>query len=217
MEISDILQNLFMVIDQKKIKSVIWYGKRNGRDVDLLVITNTPVECLRDWQNLDVHIFTRQEMMVGLDIMDPLATEPLLTGQEIYGETGEFWKQYRKSEMEWDTFNMHCRLNYLIIRAAVCYDWANEHWMVGAHKECAQTLSFAQSYLDYISYFKRFSRTTNLKNLLMINRDPLLGKTLRLAKSKPGQFTKEKLQEELAKYISKTGWRLKRMQISLNK
>jgi len=213
MEISDILKNLFMVIDRKNVKSVIWYGNRGGRDIDLLVITNKPSqkEYVRDWRNLDARILTRQEMMVGIDVMDPLATEPLITGREIYGDTNEFWKQYRKAEMEWDNFNMNYRLNYLVIRAGIYYDWANEHWLVGAYKECALTLSFAQSHLDYISYFKRFSRTTYLQNLLMINKDPLLEKTIKLAKS-TNEHHEAKLQTKLAEYIRKTGWRLKRMQ-----
>ena len=84
--IHNILEQLFKFFNRKKIYSIVWYGNRKGKDIDIFVvsISNKIYERMIKGQ-LDVTLIEKYQLHHLINCLNPIVTEPILTGQVIWG------------------------------------------------------------------------------------------------------------------------------------
>ena len=113
MKIKEIRKDLISIFPKIFIKTAILYGDKQGQDIDIFIIFRNRVayNCLQ-YQQFDISYTNETEIKKMLSNFDPLITEPILTGQEIYGQ----YLSILKKELSFTRTN-NSTVEYLINRA----------------------------------------------------------------------------------------------------
>ena len=84
---NETLSLLFSAIPMEQIESVTWYGNRKGKDTDLFVVLKGNEDRYGGffYKQLDIAFLSRSLVPPLIENLDPLITEPLLTGKGIFG------------------------------------------------------------------------------------------------------------------------------------
>ena len=83
-----ILEKIFSLFPAKIVKTVIWYGNRKGKDIDLFIILKDVSIEYGNLRKFPLDIVYMSELFFKKSIknFDPMATDPILTGNHIYGK-----------------------------------------------------------------------------------------------------------------------------------
>jgi hypothetical protein len=201
MEIGEIRKNLMSIFSKNFIKTAIWYGNKEGQDIDIFIIFKKKISynCFQ-YQGLDISYIGEDEIEKMLSNFDPLITEPILTGQEIYGR----YLSVLKKELSSIKANNDA-VEYLINRAQEFYDWSQKHLVRDNHKQTIIALSFVISFIHFANYYKHHKQVITFKNLMEDIPNDLLLKTMALIKN-TSRIKKDvlvKLSQETKEFIDK--------------
>lgn len=201
MKIKEIRQDFISIFPKIFIKTAIWYGDKQGQDIDIFIIfrNNVAYNSFR-YQQFDISYTNETEIKTMLSNFDPLITEPILTGQEIYGQHLAVLKKELLS-----TRTNNSTVEYLINRAREFYNWSQEHLMTKNHRETAIALTFVISFIHFADYYKHHEQVITLKKLIKNIPNNLLSETITLTKN-INQINKSilgKLSQEIKKGLDK--------------
>lgn len=150
------------VLDEKDIESIIWYGNKSGKDVDLFVILNKQHDyfCEKDGR-LDIIVIGEECLLKMLKKLEPIATEPILTGSVIFGKDGI--NEYREFVESIET--NQTIVKHLFQLACTFYKWAVDWWKKGVYRNTINNLEFVASYAYFSRYYKAHKRVVTYKEL----------------------------------------------------
>ncbi len=181
---SQILSDLFgsLQVDNDQVELVVWYGNRQGRDIDLLVIlkgglSNTIIGSC-GYGLLDIGFVGKSWVPMMIKHLDPIIVEPILTGEIIWGENNQWCQDILKQEVDEDI------PIYLLQSAEIFYEWSVLHTFENRFREAILTLSFACSYILYAEKYWSGKNLVLFKDLLSSNDGLWIRQNLIKAKSK---------------------------------
>lgn len=163
MQVNDMLAYVFGLFPHELVSFIVWYGNKHGRDIDLFVVLNNEtVYYNRQQDKFDVNIIGEYYLPKMITGFDPIVTEPLLTGQLIYGNdiTG-FQKELQDKRADEET------TRYLICCAGTVYGWAINHLVCNNLRGVIVNLGFVASYLFYARHYYSGCRVITLTRLLI--------------------------------------------------
>lgn len=179
MKKEEILTLLFSVIPKEQIVFVIWYGNKKGRDVDLFVVLNDDINFGSISAGvLDIGYIGSVWIPMMIKNYDPIITEPLLTGEVIYGEAGveKYDLLMQESDSDIQIYLLQC--------AEIFYEWAVNHAFGNRLREALFTLTFVHSYVLYAFKYCGNNKVVTLKDLLSNNDGLWIMKSREKAKRK---------------------------------
>jgi hypothetical protein len=141
----DILPVLFSVIPMEQIESVTWYGNRRGKDTDLFVVLKDNNDRYGGvfYEQLDIAFLSRSLVPTLIGNLDPLITEPLLTGKVLFGSID-------KDKESLIATRVHNEVSsYLLERAEFLYELAVNAAYNGKFSNTLNILNFVYSYSLY--------------------------------------------------------------------
>jgi hypothetical protein len=143
---------------------VIWYGNRQGRDIDLLVIlsgelAHTMIGYCSDGL-LDVGFVGKDWIPTMIKHLDPIIVEPMLTGEIICGKDNQ-WKQNILKQVIDEDIPI-----YLLQSAEIFYEWAVNLVFEDRFREAVSTLCFARSFILYAERYWSGKSLVLFKDLL---------------------------------------------------
>ena len=179
MSVKEILSHLFSVIPKEQIVFIIWYGNKKGEDVDLFVVLKGNVH-FGSLSNipLDVGYIGIAWIPMMIKYLDPIITEPLLTGDVIYGQVGQ--KEYYLLRQKIDADSSI----YLLQCAEIFYEWAVKLAFENKLRESLFTLTFVHSYILYAFKYWSDNKIVTFKDLLHSDDGLLIMKNRKKAKQK---------------------------------
>jgi hypothetical protein len=195
MDKNNVLSALFSVVEPKEVDIAIFYGNRKGNnDVDIFLVfkKEMPYGCFKNQKPLDITFIGKSHADLMIKNLDPLITEPLLTGTTIYGEDKAYKSKLRNSEPNPDV------VRYLTEKAKTFYSWSEIFYPSGSYKETANNLRFTISYIIFASYYSKNNKVITFGELVRLHPNDLLAKAEKLTK---GQFRKDEL-DRLIKDVS---------------
>jgi len=146
-----ILNRLFTLFEKKSVLLVIQFGNKNGSDIDIFVLLKNDSQygntSLGKLDITHIGIVWIEKLTLGLD---PILTEPFITGEVIFGDKSFV----DKTKEEFIVKNKTCY--YLFQSSIILHNWAL--WFIerGDFKKGLINLSFAYSYsLFAYEYFFR--------------------------------------------------------------
>jgi len=175
-----ILHQLFKKINKNDVISVIYYGNTQGVDIDLCIITNAPsIYEKRKINKLDLTIFNEQYFIYLTQLLDPLTSEPILTGKEIYGDRLNHYLQIINNvkPSEKAIKHLHDFSNQIFIASKKLY---RDH----TYHDSITNILFCLSYLAYADYYITENKVILFKDLIAINNNTLLTEVFSYIKSK---------------------------------
>jgi len=179
MKIEEIRRSFTSIFPTKFIKTAIWYGNKKGKDVDVFIILKNKISYNNfQHQEFDISYINEIKVIEMLSNFDPLITEPILTGQEIYGE---YLPALKKKLLSTRTNNN--TVQYLMNRAEEFYNWSQKHFGKNDHKKGFITLTFVISFINFANYYRHHGEVITFKKLVEYSPDDLLFKTMELSKN----------------------------------
>ena len=190
MKHSELKVRVFSVFPQIEISSIIRYGNYNGKDIDvfLLIKTNCSYNC---WQNdlLDVTYVGGECFSKMMHHLDPIVTDPVLTGMEIFGDNLNFLKNIvLKTKANKDV------PIYLSKASGIFLEWATRHMEKRNFPQAANALRFSISYLIFAKYYCANEKPIKYSQLIKKYPSYLLDEAMVLSKM-AGNIDLKKLEE----------------------
>lgn len=193
------LNKIFEIFNKSKVILVILFGNRNGSDTDIFLLldddsiyNNTIIE------DIDItHIGIRwtDGLMKNLD---PILTEPLLTGEVIFGDLDVF--ENLKTKIK----HSNRAPIHLYQSAVLFYEWTLNFINHGEYKKALINISFIYSYLMFSKEYATSDKILTYQDIS--NKHPILKETKNLIK-KHDSVTKEEifcLMKKLKSDLTKT-------------
>lgn len=170
MEKETILKEIFNLIPPESVKFIIHYGNLSGQDIDIFVVLKNSSGYKHIGSNLfDIACVGENSLGKALKYFDPIITEPILTGQIIYGES------IKNLQREMGLLRANRRtVAYLVKCAALCYSWAKQHYLENNPQGAIVTLSFAVSYGYFAEYYNNNQKVITLAKLIEVFPNSLL-------------------------------------------
>jgi len=183
-----IIQKLFKQINKKHIISIIYYGNNKGKDIDLCVIVNTSMTYDKiEKNNMDLTIFNEKYFIYLAQLLDPLTTEPILTGKEIYGNRLKYYSNIIKNvKPSVDTIKHLYDFSIQIFIAGKNLYYKNKY------QSSMENLYFSLSYIAYANYYSYANKVILFKELMNINHDSILSEVKYYVKQK-NKLNKDKI------------------------
>jgi len=180
METKEIKEYLVSIFPEKLIKTAIWYGNKKGQDIDVFIIlkNNIQYNCFQ-YKEFDISYINETKIIKMLSNFDPLITEPILTGQEIYGEYLSVLKKKLLSIKADENI-----VEYLMNRAKEFYNWSEKHLATNENKKAIITLTFVISFINFANYYKHHEHVITFKELNKKFPDNLLSEIMALLKNR---------------------------------
>lgn len=188
MKRAEVLSKLSAVTRNPRTESIIWYGNHEGEDVNLLVIMQGDEYQAARWgekQELDVVIIGEQRFSYMASCLDPIATEAILRGEEIYGE-----KQACYRKMLSFARPVPVAINYLMGSADFFINDARILLKGEETRDVLITLSFAVSYILFVCHYVRSRKIISFAEILSKPNSVLLEK-IRERMKDPRHITKQ--------------------------
>lgn len=180
MDKKSVLEKVFALLPKDSIRFIVHYGKTDGRDIDLFVVLKaiSGYGCIK-LDLLDITLIDDCLLNKMIIHFDPILTEPILTGNRIYGQEIKSLRQRLKLlEANENT------VKYFKNRAVNFYYWAKGHYLNKDFNKLIRTLSFVVSYIYFAKYYRDHSSVITLTELLKIFPDTLLPEILLATKGK---------------------------------
>jgi hypothetical protein len=157
-----ILEHLFGILDRKRIFSVILYGNRKGRDIDLFIIAVSEKHYERIANGkLDLTIIEKGQLHHLISCLNPLVTEPVLTGQVIWGDPLLYEKEMlNKTKASILVENHLLESSFRILKEAEASLAKNNV------KDALVNLSFSISFFYYSLYYAKHDEVITFRKLL---------------------------------------------------
>jgi hypothetical protein len=182
----NILQKLFQIVEKENIVLAVYYGNRNGRDIDIFVIEKDGDyyrQCNID--NIDITIVGSEYFDYLFLMFDPLVTEPVLTGESIFGcHLNDLRKKLLFSEVEAKASEHLRKFAWQI------FDAAKYFFKHNSCEESAINISFCFSYLCFANFYRKQKKVISFASLLALPENTLLQEVCRYQKK--GIFQKDK-------------------------
>ena len=174
-----ILKSIFTLMGKRKVVLVIYYGnKTNSNKMDLFVVLDNDCQynCM-DWKDLDITYIGFKHLHEMIDHLDPILTEPLLTGEIIYSTilTG-----FDKSIL--DDVDFAPVAPYLRQKALKFLNWAQTHYSNNNCKSAAESARFALGFYYFSNYYKVNNQITTFAELMKELDCPVLKSLTAVAK-----------------------------------
>lgn len=151
----EILLTLFKQFNETEIVLVILFGNRGGLDVDIFVLLMGTVTYGNiSIGNLDVSYVGSYWLENLIYNLDPIITEPIMTGEVLYGDQSFIDKTKLRFRVK------DCVPIYLYRNARLFYDWTRSFVEEGQLKKALINISFVYSYLMFARDYQ------NIKNVL---------------------------------------------------
>ena len=190
MENQEIVLRVTERISPKDIVFIIRYGNRKGRDIDLLAVVENSIET-RPYQvaQFDISEMRERDYKRKLKLLDPIVTEPVLTGSLLLGNKERFTK-IRKDLLK--THPIEEGIEFLKRRAfeelnnTAYFICLYEHQKVKIYLLFALIdLSFACSFHEWANYYKNHPNAfpITLSALLSEITRPLLKDVIKILKT----------------------------------
>lgn len=177
---TDFLDSLFEVINKDLVILVNHYGNKDGNDVNLFVVTNDDTYCKQKKEGLlSIRIVGGSYFHRLISVFDPVITEPILTGEVVYGDDVNGEKKYLASLVS----NKNT-LKHLLDNSEIRFMGAEECLRDGELKEAMVNMVFCLSYLEFARYYKTKKEVISFKELLAKNSKSLLAEVHRRLKGK---------------------------------
>lgn len=165
-----VLDKVFLLFPRKTVKTIIHYGNRGGKDVDLFIVLHyTFVEygVMRKFP-LDIVYMRESFFKKALKNFDPMATDPILTGRVIYGgDISDLKKQLKRTRPTIKT------TKYLLERAKTFLEWTKHYHRNNNFKETLMGIQFTLTYVYLAVQYQKKPKIITFAELLKI-----YGKTL---------------------------------------
>jgi len=170
-----ILERLFSVFPEKMVKFIIWYGNRDGRDIDLFIVSTKLLinyGVTRKFP-LDVVYMSESFFKESIKNLDPMAIDPILTGKLIYGKNiGNLKTEIRKIQPTEKT------RKYLLERAKTFFEWTKHYYRNNNLKETLTGIQFTLTYVYFVKYYQNNSKIISFTDLLKIYKNTTLEESL---------------------------------------
>jgi len=141
----------------------VHYGNKKGEDIDIFVISPLVTEytCLKQgcFDIIDVNQEIAEVMVHNLD---PLITEPVLTGTALIGE--EKMAEYKKIILATEATPVIVK--YLLTKAKLFFSWAKTFFEQNNYQNAINNLSFVASYLFFTQYYSQVKSVATYRELL---------------------------------------------------
>lgn len=194
----DKLNNIFALTDKNRVESITHYGNKNGEDIDVFLIAkgDTEYSCL---QHIDLDITFvgsshLQEMISGLD---PLLTEPILTGRTIYGQTQEILRKIKQTPPTLKT------TEYLENKSFIFMEWAKIHLVYGNLREACDCARFSASFCCFAEYYKKNKKIVTFSELIKQEKCFWALEAKKASKETKNEGKIKKLLEEINLWLTK--------------
>lgn len=164
MDKSGILSMLEPITSGKGIKSILWYGNRRGRDIDLLVVYGGddyyPVKWGKEGE-VDALFLGEKLLLKMISRLDPVATEAITKGVEIYGK-----EQGRYRELLSKVRTNPATINYLAKYAERLFSTVGPLLKMGNNRDALTTLSFSLSYVLFARNYIKGGKVVSFEEIV---------------------------------------------------
>jgi hypothetical protein len=183
MKKEEILLKVFTVYPRELIRLIIWYGSHNTRDIDIFIVINWDIDYHHaEIGKFDFTIVGEKWLGYMLKHFDPTVTEPLLTGDVVWGEVYSMvyrnWLIYPNIKQTNEEISHH-----LLQKANRSCNWAIAHCNSGRYREASVTLSFSVSYIYFADYYQTEKYAIRFSKLIELYPNSLLTKILEYSKN----------------------------------
>lgn len=156
-----IIENVFSIFDKDDVKIIIYYGNKGGRDIDVFVILTGEIEYSCIYKDFfDITYVGERNVNKMIKNFDPLLTEPLLTGDVLYGELSHIKNNLMISNYSKKTFE------YLKGRSKMYFNWAEKHFENGDLIYSCDCLRFSLSFFYFAIHYKKGGKIITFSDLL---------------------------------------------------
>lgn len=187
-----ILTYIFSIFNKKNVRLVIYYGNKQGKDIDVFVVVagESEYNCIHQG-HFDVTYIGEKWLKSMINHLDPLLTEPVLTGDVLYGSVG-----YIKDNLS-NVDPSKKVVNYLTNKTLQYHEWANAHFQNGDLVYACDCARFSLGFYCFATHYQNCTRITTFSTVLNESNDKraLIKKITTMAKNK------EKLTFVNVKYI----------------
>ena len=182
MRIGDIIENISNYLPTDFIQSIILYGNIGGEDIDVFVVVEGrgQYSCIKK-RPLDITSVGEAEAEEMVINLDPLITEPILTGVEIFGdimESGIDMVLAQKADKN--------TVAYLRRKSHELFEYTKELDSKEEYNQAADNLRFVLSYLEYANHYEQHKKAITFYDLVKPIERPLLRSAQRLLKGQNG-------------------------------
>ncbi len=152
-------------ISEYDVETIIYYGNKEGKDIDLLVILNTDLIEFDNFEknNLDINIIGVTTFKKMFKHKDHLVTEPILTG-EIIKEWNIFNIEKLKKRIKLVNINKN-DIFYLKQQASIFLHWALVFQYNKKEDMVKRNLRFVISFLSFANYYENNKKVITYKEL----------------------------------------------------
>lgn len=164
MEKDAIINKVRSNLSGTELEIVILYGSRILRhDIDILAIlrSSSKYENVKD-PPLDIIVIGMPQFRMLIPVLDPLATEPLLTGSPLLGNIAPFYAMLRSTESTMSA------TKHIITCSVLFLKWAHDNLAANRPAKCCNSCAFAAAYAAFAQFYCKTSSTTTLYNLLSL-------------------------------------------------
>ena len=173
-----ILNKIFSIFSVEDIKTIIYYGNKKGKDIDIFVIIPGEISynciCHNEFDITYVGEYWIDEM---IKYFDPLLTEPILTGDLLYGEISEISQKlqtiYSSKETE----------RYLKGKATGFLHWAKIYLENDTLLQSCNCIRFSISFYLFANYYKHNTHPVTFSKLTKKYQTTILKKATALTKN----------------------------------
>lgn len=203
----EIIQKVKEQINPEYIKYLVWYGNLVGNDINVMVVINKRRIRVRPYESpkskLDILTIGKDEFRRRLKMLDPIITEPLITGFLLKGNKVEF------GLLRSDTMISFSRVKgmakaaapFLLEKARTRLKNASQLLQASGQEDednllsCLVNLSWACSYFEFAEYYGNSPGFVPITfaHLLVQNGESALGEVMEVLKAvKSGrEFSKD--------------------------
>jgi hypothetical protein len=156
-----VLQSLLKVVPEEQIKFAVWFGNRGGKDHDVFVVIKGNYQYGSFVEGpLDISYVGEVWVPMMVKHLDPMVTEPLMTGVIIYGQAWKYLFELSDVKVDEDV------PIYLLQCAEIFYELAVQLSFEGRLREAVLTLGFVYSYALYAFSYCTCNNLVMFKDLL---------------------------------------------------
>jgi len=148
-----ILTSIFSIFGENNIETVMHYGNKQGEDIDIFVIVYGDIEynCMHH-NKLDITYVGSYHVNEMIACFDPLLTDPILTGEMIFGDSNKIIHKLNKCRASKKT------IAYLRKKAIQFFQWGEIHFMKGDFNAVCDCIRFSTSFCCFADYYgKKFN------------------------------------------------------------
>ena len=144
-----ILDSIFSIFGKDNVVLIIYYGNKKGKDIDVFVVIsgNTKYNCKHS-DRLDITYVGNYWINEMINHLDPRLTDPISTGDVIYGDSKQIYQRLRKTKPSEKT------TKYLKDKAVLFFQWSKIHLQNGDLRQACDCIRFSISFYYFAEHYK---------------------------------------------------------------